>query len=104
MVTEKIKDNTAKAYVAGSELIEETNEKIHKYSDKISIKKEIKTLNSKQENITKQFGTITLQHYITTGTLHKAFLTTTKIETLVEEHKTNAKNIKVLEKKLKTLK
>lgn len=104
VVTEKIKDNSAKVYVAGSELIEETNERIHKYSDKVSIEKEIKNIKAKQELIVKQFGAVTLKHYITNGSLHKAFLTNETIEKLVEEYKINTKDLKSLERKLKSLK
>lgn len=103
IVTEKIKDNSAKAYVAGSELVEETNEKIHKYTDKISLEKEQKRLENRQEKISNEFGKITLAHYLKNDSLHKAFLNQKGIESLVTAYKANEKELVAIDKKLKKI-
>lgn len=103
LVSEKIKDNSAKAYVAGSELVEEANEKIHNYSDKVSIEKEQKRLNTRQISLSNQFGATTLAHYLKNDSLHKTFLNQKAIENLVNEYKANHKDLVSLEKKLKKL-
>lgn len=104
LVTEKIKDNSAKAYVAGSELVEEANEKIHNYTDKISLEKEQKRIEGRQVSISNEFGKLTLAHYLKNDSLHKAFLNQKGIESLVEEHKANQKELNAIAKKLKNIK
>lgn len=103
LVTESIKDNSAKAYVAGSELVEEANEKIHQYSDKISLQKEQKNIETRQTEIVSEFGAITLEHYIKSGNLHKAFLTNKSVEDMVNEYKSNEKILVAIAKKIKKL-
>ena len=103
LVTESIKDNSAKAYVAGSELVEEANEKIHQYSDKISLQKEQKNIETRQTEIVSEFGAITITHYIESGNLHKAFLTNKSVEDMVNEYKSNEKILVAIAKKIKKL-
>lgn len=104
LVTEKIKDNSAKVYVAGTEIVEEANDRIHQYSDKISLEKELKRLESRQSKLINEFGAITLPHYVKNETLHKAFLTTKIVEDVVNEFKSNTKDINAVVKKLKKFK
>ncbi|WP_339888320.1 hypothetical protein [uncultured Flavobacterium sp.] len=103
LVTEKIKDNSAKVYVASAELVEEANEKIHQYSDKVSLQKEQKRIEARQTEIVSEFGAITLSHYIKSGNLHKAFLTNKSVEDVVNEYKSNEKVLIAIEKKIKKL-
>ena len=103
IVSEKIKDNSAKAYVASAELVEEANEKIHVYTDKISLQSELKKLETRQIEISNEFGALTLEHYVEIGTLHKAFLSKKAIEDLVNEYKFNNKDIISITKKIKKL-
>lgn len=103
IVTEKIKDNSAKAYVAGAELVEEANDKIHVYTDKITLQSNLKKLEARQVEISNEFGAITLEHYAEIGTLHKAFLSKKAIEDLVNEYKFNQKDIISITKKIKKL-
>lgn len=103
VVTDKIKDSSAKAYVASAELAEEASQRIHLYTDKVSLQKEEKSIQERQKEITFEFGEKSLAHYIKTDTLHKPFLNTTEVASLVEEFKANQKNIVSIEKKLKKL-
>ena len=103
-VAETIKDKSAQAYVAGTELIEETNEKIHTYTDKISLEKEIKRLEKEKDYYVSMFGSLTLKHYIANGNLHKAFLSTEIIEETKEKYLEIEKKIKSLNRQLKKLK
>ena len=98
IVSEKIKDNSAKAYVASA-----ANEKIHVYTDKISLQSELKKLETRQIEISNEFGALTLEHYVEIGTLHKAFLSKKAIEDLVNEYKFNNKDIISITKKIKKL-
>jgi hypothetical protein len=103
VVTEKIKDSSAKAYVASAELAEEASQRIHLYTDKVSLQKEEKSIQERQKEIIFEFGEKTLIHYIKTDTLHKPFLNTTEVGALVEEFKANQKNLISIEKKIKKL-
>lgn len=103
VVTDKIKDSSAKAYVASAELAEEANQRIHLYTDKVSLQKEEKIIIERQKEITLDFGEKSLAHYVKTDTLHKPFLTGNEIASLVEEYKGNVKNLFSIEKKLKKL-
>lgn len=103
VVTEKIKDSSAKAYVASAEIVEEANQRIHSYTDKMSLQKEEKNIEERQQEIIFNFGEKTLKHYIKTDTVHKPFLTTIQINSLVDEYKGNVKNLVSIEKKLKKL-
>ncbi|WP_445736444.1 hypothetical protein [Mariniflexile sp.] len=102
-VTEKVKETTAKAYVAGAELVEDANEKIHQFTDKQSLNKEKHRLEDAQSELTSKFGKLTLEHYLKNDSLHKTFLNTKAVETLVLEYKANEKQIKNVEKALKKL-
>ncbi len=103
IVTEAIKDNSAKAYVASAEIVEDANDKIHTYSDKILLQKEIKNMESRQVQLMNEFGAITIEHYVNSDSLHKAFLTTKAVSTIVEEYKENKSKIVLIEKKLKKI-
>ena len=103
LVTETIKDNSAKAYVASTELVEEANQRIHLYTDKISLEKEEKNIIKRQKEIFGEFGEKSLSHYVKNESLHKAFLNTKSISELVDEFKGNQKNLNSISKKLKQL-
>lgn len=103
VVTESIKNNTAKVYVAGSDIVEDANDKIHQYSDKVSLQSEKKKTQSRQKEIEAKFGALALNHYITNESLHKAYLTTKAIDSLIEEYRENIKIMIVLDKKIKKL-
>lgn len=103
LVTEKIKESSAKAYVNGNELVEATNEKIHKFTDKQALTKEKHKLEDQQEQLTYDFGKWTLQNYILEGHLHKTFLTKKAVNDIVEAYKENVKRIQTLEKNIKKL-
>lgn len=103
LVTEKIKETSAKAYVTGNELVETTNEKIHNFTDKQALTKEKHKLEEQQEELTYDFGKQTLQNYLEEGHLHKAFLTKKAVNDIVENYQENAKRIKTLDKEIKKL-
>lgn len=102
-VSEKVKETTAKAYVAGAEFVEETNEKIHQFTDKQSLLKEKKRLEEEQDELTSKFGEITLMHYLKNDSLHKTFLNTIAVNNLVLEYKTTEKQLISVNKALKKL-
>jgi hypothetical protein len=102
-VTEKVKETTAKAYVASAELVEEANEKIHQFTDKQSLNKEKHRIEEAQANLTLKFGDITLQHYLKNESLHRAFLNTKAVTNLVLKYKANEKQLLNVEKELKKL-
>lgn len=103
-VAETIKDKSAQAYVASTELIEETNEKIHNYTDKISLEKDIKRLEKEKDYYVLMFGSLTLKHYLKNGNLHKAFLSTEIIEETKNKYLEIERSLKTLKSQLKKLK
>jgi hypothetical protein len=103
VVTDKIKEKSAEVYVAGSELVEDANDRIHMFTDKVSLQREQKTIESRQKEIHAKFGKIALTHYAKNDSLHKAFLTTKTVDDLVNEFKTNVKDLNSITKKLKKI-
>jgi tRNA U54 and U55 pseudouridine synthase Pus10 len=103
VVSEKVKEASAKAYVAGSEIASETSEKIHEFTEKQALHKEEKNINDKQEDLKYMFGKLTLEHYLKNDSLHKSFLTTKAVGDIVENFKANQKRLKAIAKELKTL-
>jgi hypothetical protein len=55
VVTEK-KKTQVKAYVASAEIVEEANQRIHSYTDKMSLQKEEKNIEERQQEIIFNFG------------------------------------------------
>ena len=102
-VGEKVAETSAKAFVASSELVSETSEKIHEYTEKQTLQKEEKKIRNRQKEIISEFGEQTLKHYLMNDSLHKSFLTTKAISTLVEEYKTNESKSEVLTEEIKKL-
>lgn len=103
VVAESIKTNTEKAYVAGSEMVEDANEKIHQYTSKVECQNEKKKLKTRQKEIQAEFGRLTLSHYIANESLHISYLTTTAINKLVIEFIANSKYELELDKKIEKL-
>jgi hypothetical protein len=103
LVTEKVKETTAKAYVSGSELVEDTSEKIHDYTEKQTLLKEKHKLEDLQKELTNSFGVLTLENYLAEGHLHKKFLTKKEVNEIVETYKSNAKRILSINKEIKKL-
>jgi hypothetical protein len=58
---------------------------------------------SRQEELKFAFGELALAHYLANDSLHKAFLTTKAISTLVEEFKANEKAIGIIQSEIKKL-
>ena len=102
-ITEKVKETTAKAYVAGSELVEEANEKIHQFTDKQSLLKDKKRIEDDQTELVLNFGKVTLQHYLKNDSLYKTFLNSEKVTAIVNAYKANEKKLKSIDKELKKL-
>lgn len=100
---EKVAETGAKAYVASSEFVSETSDKIHDFTEKQSLQKEESKLGKRQVELTNSFGAITLEHYLKNGSLHKPFLTSKAVEEIVEEYKSNEKEIKSIKRKIKQL-
>ena len=103
VVTESIKNNKKKMYVAGTEIVEDANDKIHQYSDKVLFQNEKKKMEARQKEIEYEFGSLTLAHYLANESLHKSYLTTKAVDTLVQEFSENGKAIVALDKKIKKL-
>ncbi len=102
-VTEKVKETTAKAYVAGTELVEDANEKIHQFTDKQSLNKEKHKLEEAQEELKHSFGSLTLENYLKNDNLNKSFLTTKKVQDVVEAYKENSIQLIKIKKAIKNL-
>lgn len=102
-VGEIVAESTAKAYVAGSELVAETSDKIHDYTEKQTLQKEENKLKERISELKFEFGQLTLAHYLKNDSLHKAFLTTKPVENIVNEYKKNEKRLKAISKAIKKL-
>ncbi len=100
---EQIAEKTAKAYVASSELVSETSEKIHEFTEKQAFQKNEKKILNRQEEIKYEFGVLTLAYYLTNDSLHKSFLTTKAVNNLVEEFKANEKEVEIMQSEIKKL-
>lgn len=103
VVGEKVKESTAKVYVAGSEIVSDTSDKIHQFTEKQNLQKEEKDFIKDQEELTYLFGKLTLEHYLKNDSLHKSFLTTKAVSEIVDSFKANEKKLKSIRKELKTL-
>lgn len=97
----KVAETSAKAFVASSDLVSDTSEKIHDFTEKQALQKDEKKILAIQENLKLKFGELTLAHYLENDSLHKSFLTTKGINDLVEEFKANEKRIKEIGKEIK---
>ena len=103
LVGEKVKETATKAFNVGSQVVEETGEKIQHYTETRSLNKELELVESRQNEIALAFGKATLAHYLKEDSLHKSFLTTKKVDDLVVEFISNEKQIKKLKKDIKKL-
>lgn len=99
----KIAKTSAKAYVAGSELVTETSDKIHDFTEKNTLQNEEKKIFARQDELKSKFGELTLAHYLKNDSLHKSFLTTTTVNSIVDEYKANEKRIKEIINEIKKL-
>lgn len=102
-VGEKVAETSAKAYVASTEFVADTSDKIHDFTEKQGLHKEEKQIHERQQTIKFAFGEQTLAHYLKNGSLHKQFLTTQAVNDLVEEFKSNEKRLKSIDKEIKKL-
>lgn len=103
VVGEKVVETSAKAYVAGTDLVSETSEKIHEFTEKQSLHKEEKNILDHQKELEFMFGKLTLKHYLKNESLHKSFLNTKAVNDIVEKFKANNNRIKAIIKELKKL-
>lgn len=99
----KVAETSAKAYVAGSELVSETSDKIHDYTEKQTLLKEEAKLQKRQIQLKHNFGVISFDHYLENGTLHKPFLTSSNIVEIVEEFEANKNRLLAILKELEEL-
>ena len=102
-VGDKVAETSAKAYVASSELVSETSDKIHDFTEKQTLHKEESKIEKRQIEIKHQFGIIAFDHYLKNDSLHKPFLTSKNVEDLVNEFKANEKRMKAIAKELKLI-
>lgn len=102
-VSEKVAETSAKAYVASSELVSETSDKIHDFTEKQALHKEEHKLEAKQKELKHQFGVISFDHFLKNDSLHKPFLTSQPVSGIVEVFKANEKRMKAITKELKEL-
>ena len=103
LVSEKVKETASKAFDAGSQVVEETTEKIQHYTETRSLNKELESVETRQDEIALTFGKTAITQYIKEDSLHKSFLTTKKVDDMVVEFKGNEKLIKKLKKEIKKL-
>ena len=96
-VSGKVKETTAKAYVASAELVEEANEKIHQFTDKQSLNKEKHRIEDEQTKLVASFGALTLQQYLKTESLRKSFMDKKAVSDIVEAYKANQKHLASIE-------
>lgn len=102
-VGEKVAETSAKAYVAGTDLVSETSEKIHDFTEKQALHKEENKLKARQLELKHSFGVISFDHFLENDSLHKPFLTSKPIVAIVEEFHANEKRKKEITKELKTI-
>ena len=102
-VGEKVAETSAKAYVAGTDLVSETSEKIHDFTEKQVLHKEENKLKAKQLELKHSFGVISFDHYLENDSIHKPFLTSNPIVAIVEAYHANEKRLKEITKELDTL-
>lgn len=92
-VGKKVAETSAKAFVSSSELVAETSDKIHEFSEKQALQKSEKKIMERQEELKFIFGELTLEHYLANDSLHKPFLTSKAVSNVVEEYKENEKRV-----------
>ena len=102
-VGEKVAETSAKAYEAGTELVHETSDKIHDFTEKQSLQKEEDKIEDRQKTLKYAFGELTLTHYLEADSLHKAFLSTKPVEEIVSEYKANQKRMRAIRKEMKEI-
>jgi hypothetical protein len=102
-VGEKVAETSAKAYVAGTEIVHETSDKIHDFTEKQALHKEEHKIEERQTTLTHAFGQLCLAQYLESGSLPKSFLTTKPIDTVVAEYKANTERLLEIETELENL-
>lgn len=102
-ISEKFKERSAKAYVAGTEIVDETNDKIHTYTEKQILLKERHTLEGKQEELIYAFGRHTLTHYLEEGALDDTFLTGEAVGDIVAQFKGDTKRLEAIDENIEIL-
>ncbi len=100
-VGKKVAETSAKAFVASSDLVAETSEKIHEFTEKQAFQKTEKKVRDRQEELKFIFGELTLAHYLANDSLHKTFLTTKAVKDVVDEFKKNEKQLIEIAKEIK---
>lgn len=88
-VGDKVAETSAKAYVAGSELVSETSDKIHDFTEKQTLHKEEEKIAARQIKIKQEFGVMAFDQYLETKALEETFLNTDAVQNLWNEFKKN---------------
>ena len=96
-------ETSAKAYVAGTEIVHETSEKIHDFTEKQALHKEENKIEERQITLTHAFGQLCLAQYLESDSLPKSFLTKKNIETIVAEYKENSNRLVEIQEELNQL-
>ena len=102
-VGEKVAQTSAKAYIAGSELVSETSDKIHEFTEKQTLHKEEDKIEKRQVQISNLFGKLALDFYLEKDALNKAFLTSEPVAILLSELQTNKLRLQAITKELEEL-
>jgi hypothetical protein len=103
VVGEKVKETAAKVYVSSSQVVDETSEKIHHYTEVKSLNHQLENKLKEQDELTNSFGKVTLSHFIKKNSLNKSFLTTKTVEKIVVAYTENTKTINKLKRDIKKL-
>lgn len=99
-VIEIVKEKSGEVYKAGSHAVESVNEKVHDFTEKQKLQKELRGSIELREELILEFGELVFAEYTKNGTVYKRFLTQKKTSKIIEEIKILDSNIKSIDQKL----
>jgi len=96
----KIKEKASDAYEAGAEVVESIGGKVQDFTEHQKLQQVLKKMEGQRIEKVREFGEEVIHEYLNTGSVHKRFLTTKKMNGLVEEIKSLDKNMADIKKQL----
>lgn len=103
VVSDKIVESSKENYKASQQFFEQTKEQISDYQKRKDLEHEIEEIEEKQKSLVAEFGALCLDHYIKKDNLHKRFLTTERVDKIVENFKANNEKIKKLNNQISSI-
>ncbi|RMG85752.1 MAG: hypothetical protein D6714_05415 [Bacteroidetes bacterium] len=99
-VLEVVKEKSSGAIKAGSEAIENVNEKVHDFAERQKLQKLRKEHEERRAELVMAFGEVVLNEYLANGSVPKRFLTKKSVDAIVEEIRELDREMNIIDQKL----